>query len=161
MYVTQANNSVVALDAKAGRVFWIYQHTLPTDLKLCCGSVNRGLGILGDVLFMGTLDSQLVALDARTGRPLWKTVVADYKAGYSLTLAPLVIKDKVLIGTAGGEYGIRGFVAAYDARTGKEAWRFNAIPSPGSAVTRRGRTMPGSRAAGRHGSPARTIQSST
>jgi alcohol dehydrogenase (cytochrome c) len=131
MYVTQANNSVVALDAKAGRVFWVYQHTLPADLKLCCGSVNRGLGILGDVLFMGTLDSQLVALDSRTGRPLWKTVVADYKAGYSLTLAPLIIKDKVLIGTSGGEYGIRGFVAAYDARTGKEAWRFNAIPSPG------------------------------
>src|SRR5687767_986426 len=77
MYVTQANNSVVALDAKAGRVFLTYQHTLPTDLKLCCGSVNRGLAILGDVLFMGTLDAQLVALDARTGRPLWKTVVAD------------------------------------------------------------------------------------
>jgi alcohol dehydrogenase (cytochrome c) len=131
MYVTQANNSVVALDAKAGRVFWVYQHTLPPDVKLCCGSVNRGLAILGDVLFMGTLDSQLVALDTRTGRPLWKTVVADYKAGYSLTLAPLVIKDKVLVGTAGGEFGIRGFVAAYDARTGKEAWRFNAVPSPG------------------------------
>lgn len=131
MYVTQANNHVAALDAKTGRVFWIYQYTLSPKLTLCCGSVNRGVAILGDTLFMGTLDGYLIALDARNGRPIWKVLVADASIGYSLTMAPLVIKDKVLMGTAGGEYGIRGFVAAYDARTGKEAWRFTTIPGPG------------------------------
>jgi alcohol dehydrogenase (cytochrome c) len=131
MYVTQANNHVIALDAKTGRVFWIYQYTSSPDLKLCCGQVNRGVAILGDTLFMGTLDAHLIALDARTGRPIWDVAVADGKAGYSLTLAPLIVKDKVIVGTAGGEYGIRGFIAAYDAQTGKEAWRFNTIPNPG------------------------------
>ena len=131
LYVTQAPNTVVALDAKTGRMFWQYQHTPSPDAKLCCGAVNRGVAILNDTLFMGTIDAQLVAIDARNGRPIWKTEVADVKAGYSLTLSPLVIKDKVLVGTAGGEYGIRGFVAAYDPATGKEIWRFNTIPSPG------------------------------
>jgi alcohol dehydrogenase (cytochrome c) len=131
MYVTQANNHVVALDARTGRVFWIYQHPLSADLRLCCGQVNRGVAILGDTLFMGTLDARLIALDKRTGRPIWNVEVAVAKAGYSLTLAPLIVKDKVIVGTSGGEYGIRGFIAAYDAKTGKEAWRFNTIPSPG------------------------------
>jgi alcohol dehydrogenase (cytochrome c) len=131
MYLTQANNHVVALDAKTGRVFWIYQYPSSPDLRLCCGSVNRGLAILGDTLFMGTLDAHLVSLDARTGRPLWKIAVADHRAGYSLTMAPLAVKDRVIVGTAGGEYGIRGFIAAYEARTGREAWRFTTIPGPG------------------------------
>jgi alcohol dehydrogenase (cytochrome c) len=131
LYVTQPPNTVVALDAKTGRMFWIYQHTPSPAAKLCCGAVNRGVAILGDTLFMGTIDAQLIALDARTGKPIWKTVVADFNAGYSVTVSPLVVKDKVIIGTAGGEYGIRGFVAAYDAATGKEVWRFNTIPAPG------------------------------
>jgi alcohol dehydrogenase (cytochrome c) len=137
MYVTQAPNTVVALDAATGRTFWLYQHTPAPDARLCCGAVNRGVAILGDTLFMGTIDAQLVAIDARSGRPLWKRVVADYKAGYSITLAPLVLADKadkvdkVIVGVAGGEYGVRGFVAAYDAAAGSEVWRFNTIPSPG------------------------------
>jgi alcohol dehydrogenase (cytochrome c) len=131
VYVTEAPNTVVALDAKTGRMFWQYQHTPAPDAKLCCGAVNRGVAILGDMLFMGTIDAQLVAIDARNGRPVWKKKVADYQAGYSLTLSPLVIRNKVLVGTAGGEYGIRGFVAAYDPATGNELWRFNTIPSPG------------------------------
>jgi alcohol dehydrogenase (cytochrome c) len=131
MYVTQANNHVVALDAKTGRVFWIYQYVSSPDLKLCCGQVNRGLAVLGDTLFMGTLDAHLIALDRRSGQPLWKIAVAEGKAGYSLTMAPLIVKDTVVVGTAGGEYGIRGFIAAYHARTGKEAWRFTTIPGPG------------------------------
>jgi alcohol dehydrogenase (cytochrome c) len=93
--------------------------------------VNRGLAILGDVLFMATIDAHLVAIDARSGKPLWNTTVADYDAGYSMTLAPLVLKDKVVVGVAGGEYGIRGFIAAYHPRTGKEVWRFYTIPGPG------------------------------
>jgi alcohol dehydrogenase (cytochrome c) len=89
--------------------------------------------VLGDTLFMGTLDAHLIAIDAKTGRPLWDTKVAESKSGYSLTLAPLAVKDKIIVGVGGGEYGIRGFVAAYNARTGREAWRFYTIPGPGEA----------------------------
>ena len=130
MYLTQRPNEVVALDAKTGRVFWIYRYTLSPTLIVCCGANNRGLAMLGDTLFMGTLDAHLVAIDAKSGRPLWKTQVAEAKAGYSLTHAPLAVKDKVIVGVGGGEYGIRGFVAAYDAKSGKEAWRFYTIPAP-------------------------------
>ncbi len=131
MYVTQAPNDVVALDARTGRVFWVYRYTPAPDSKLCCAAVNRGVAIHGDTLFLATIDAYLIALDAQTGRPNWKIAVADFNAGYSLTLSPLVIKDKVIVGTAGGEYGIRGFIAAYDVKTGVERWRFYTIPGPG------------------------------
>ncbi len=131
MYLTQPPNDVVALDARTGRIFWIYQHKPAPESKPCCGAVNRGLAILGNTLFMATIDGRLIAIDARNGKPLWNTKVADHDAGYAMTLAPLVVKDKVVVGVAGGEYGIRGFLAAYDARTGKEAWRFYTIPAPG------------------------------
>src|SRR5947199_2574628 len=133
MYLTQQPNDVVALDAKTGRVFWIYRHQLDPTQIVCCGSNNRGLAILGDTLYMGTLDAHLIAIDTKSGRPVWNTRVADNKAGYSVTLAPLVVKDKVMIGVGGGEYGIRGFVAAYDARSGSEIWRFYTIPGPTEA----------------------------
>jgi alcohol dehydrogenase (cytochrome c) len=131
MYVTQRPNDVIALDARTGRAFWIYRHNTPADQKACCGSNNRGVAILGDTLYMGTLDARLIALDAKTGKPLWNIEVAPYKSAYSITHAPLIIKDKVLVGVGGGEYGVRGFIAAYDARTGKEMWRFYTIPGPG------------------------------
>jgi alcohol dehydrogenase (cytochrome c) len=131
MYVTQRPNDIVALDAKTGRAFWIYRYNTPADQRACCGSNNRGVAILGERVFMGTLDAHLVAVDAKTGRLLWNTEVADYKSGYSITHAPLVIKDKVLVGVGGGEYGIRGFIAAYDTASGKEVWRFYTIPGPG------------------------------
>lgn len=131
MYVTQRPNDVLALDAKTGRVFWIYRHALAPNQIVCCGANNRGLAILGDTLYMGTLDAHLVAIDAKTGRPIWDVPVAESKAGYSLTLAPLVVKDKVIVGVGGGEFGIRGFVAAHDARSGREVWRFYTIPGPG------------------------------
>ena len=131
MYLTQRPNDVLALDAETGRVFWQYRYNNSADQRVCCGANNRGLAIHGDTLFMGTLDAHLVAIDARNGQPLWKTMVADSKLAYSVTMAPLVIKDLVLVGTGGGEYGIRGFIAAYDVHTGKEVWRFNAIPAPG------------------------------
>ena len=105
----------MAVDAKTGRIFWIYKHPVAPDFKVCCGANNRGLAILGDTLFMGTLDAHLVAVDARSGRLLWNVKVAEHSHGYSLSLAPLVVKDKVIVGVGGGEYGIRGFVAAYDA----------------------------------------------
>jgi alcohol dehydrogenase (cytochrome c) len=133
MYVTQRVNDVIALDAKTGRVFWTYQYVASPDHKACCGANNRGLAILGDTLFMGTVDAHLVAIDAKDGHPLWNTQVADIKAAYSLTVAPLVVKDKVIVGVGGGELGIRGFIAAYDAKTGKEVWRFYTVPGPGEA----------------------------
>jgi alcohol dehydrogenase (cytochrome c) len=132
MYFTQPINDVVALDAKTGRVFWVYRHNLPADIKPCCGSVNRGVAVLGNKVFYGTLDGQLIALDAKSGVPVWIDKVApNYAAGYSLTMAPLIVKDKVITGVAGGEFGIKGYIVAFDAETGKEAWRFNTVPGPG------------------------------
>jgi|GraSoiStandDraft_10_1057309.scaffolds.fasta_scaffold26889_1 alcohol dehydrogenase (cytochrome c) len=133
MYVSQRPNDVVALDAKTGRVFWIHRYVPAADHKACCGSNNRGLAILGDMLFMGTLDGRLVAIHAKSGRRLWDVPVADYQFSYSVTLAPLVVKDKVIVGVGGGDLGIRGYLAAYEAQTGKEVWRFYTIPGPGEA----------------------------
>jgi len=131
MYLTQRPNDVIALDAKSGRVFWQYRYTNSGRQQVCCGAQNRGVAILGDTLFMGTLDAHLVALDAKNGKPLWNVLVADDKLAYSVTLAPLVVKDKVIVGVGGAEYGIRGFVAAYDPKNGKELWRFYTIPGKG------------------------------
>lgn len=131
LYTVQAPNDVIAMDAVTGRPFWIYSYTPAPEARPCCGRLNRGLAILGDTLFMGTIDAHLLAIDAKNGKPLWNTTVAKAESGYALTHAPLVLKDKVIVGTAGGEYGIRGFIAAYDVRTGKEVWRFNTIPGPG------------------------------
>ena len=131
MYVTQRPNDVLAVDAKTGRVFWQYRYTVSPDARVCCGANNRGVAILGDTLYMGTLDGHLVAIDRTTGRSLWDVAVGDPKLGYSITMAPLIVKDKVLVGSGGGEYGIRGFIAAFDSTTGKELWRFHTIPGPG------------------------------
>ena len=131
LYTVQAPNDIVALDAVTGRIFWIYSYSPVPQARLCCGRVNRGLAILGDTLFMGTIDAHIIAVDAKNGHLLWNTKVASPEAGYAITLAPLVVKDKVIIGTAGGEYGIRGFLAAYNVHTGKQVWRFNNIPGPG------------------------------
>ncbi len=131
LYTVEAPNNVVALDAVTGRVLWIYAYTPSKDARPCCGRVNRGLAILGNTLFMGTIDAHLLAVDAKTGVPLWNVKVADAAAGYAITHAPLIVKDKVIIGTAGGEYGIRGFIAAYDTKTGKEDWRFYTVPGKG------------------------------
>jgi alcohol dehydrogenase (cytochrome c) len=133
MYTVQAPNDVIALDAATGRVYWTYPY-IPSPLsRLCCGRVNRGLAILDDTLYMATIDGHLIAIDAKTGGLVWNVTVAGARAeaGYSFTVAPLVVKDKVIIGTAGGEYGIRGFLAAFDAKTGKEAWRFHTVAAAG------------------------------
>ena len=131
MYVTQSPNDVIALDAKTGAAFWVYRYNPSPAARPCCGVVNRGVAILGDTLFMATVDAHLLAIDAKNGHLLWDDKVADAAAGYALTLAPLVVKDKVVVGIAGAEFGIRGFISAYDARTGKEAWKFYTIPGPG------------------------------
>ncbi|MGH9392224.1 MAG: pyrroloquinoline quinone-dependent dehydrogenase [Vicinamibacteria bacterium] len=133
LYLTEPPNDVAALDAETGRVFWRYRRSLPTDLRACCGKVNRGLAMQGESLFMGTLDAHLIALDARTGDLVWDVEVADYRKGYSITGAPLAVKNRIVTGIAGGEYGIRGFLDAYDAQTGERKWRFYTSPVPGEA----------------------------
>src|SRR5688500_4649023 len=105
MYVTQRPNDVLAVDAKTGRVFWLYHYTNATNQRVCCGANNRGVAILGDTVFMGTLDAHLVAIDARNGKALWNVAVGDSAQAYSITLAPLVVKDKVIVGVGGAEYG--------------------------------------------------------
>src|ERR1700730_11050345 len=128
MYVTTSFSHVYALDAKTGAQLWHYSHKMGLVTTYCCGPNNRGVQVLGDLVYVATLDSKLVALKAKTGEVAWQTDIADPELGYSETMAPTVIKDKVLIGTNGGEYGIRGFVKAYDAKTGKLLWTFNTIP---------------------------------
>ena len=131
MYTVLPPNHLVALDAATGRMFWIYSAAISPLARVCCGRVNRGVAILGDTLFMATIDGHLIAIDAKNGRPIWDKALVDPALGYSFTLSPLIVKDKVIVGPSGGEYGIRGFVAAFDAKTGTEVWRFNTIPGPG------------------------------
>ncbi len=131
MYTIQSPNDVVALDAATGKTIWTYRHKPDPAARNCCGNLSRGLAILGDKLFLAAFDARMIAIDAKTGKELWNTEAADPKQGYAFTHAPLVIKDKVIAGTAGGEFGVRGFIAAWDVNTGKEVWRFNTVPGPG------------------------------
>ena len=133
MYLTRPENDVFALDAETGRALWTYHHQNPERTFNCCGKVNRGLAILDNRLFMNTLDMHLIAMDAKSGRELWKVKIHDYDSngGYAATGAPLALKDKVIVGMAGGEHSISGFLDAYDPATGKRLWRFNTIPQPG------------------------------
>jgi alcohol dehydrogenase (cytochrome c) len=131
MYMTTSFNHVYALDAVTGKEFWHYKHKMGAITTFCCGPNNRGVAIEGGKLFMGTLDAKLVALDAKDGKVLWEVEIADAEKGYSETMAPTVIDGKVLIGTNGGEYGIRGFVKAFDAKDGKLLWTFYTIPEKG------------------------------
>jgi len=131
LYGTGQDNRAFALDARTGRAIWRYQRSLPDKIQACCGMVNRGFAALGDRLFMATLDAHVIALDRKTGNVVWDVTAADYRAGYVFTGAPLVVKDKIIVGVAGGEYGVRGFVDAYSTETGKRVWRFNTVPGPG------------------------------
>jgi len=131
MYITGNLNTAWALDARTGRQLWSYRRTLPDVLRVCCGMVNRGFGILGDRLYMGTLDAHLLALDRKTGAVLWDVQVEEPKNGYAITAAPLIVKDKIIVGVAGGDFATRGFIDAYDAETGRRAWRFYVVPNPG------------------------------
>ena len=132
MYVTTPNNQVIAFEAKTGKEIWRYKKQIPEELQQL-HPTNRGVALYGDKVYIATTDAFVVALDAVTGKELWKTASADWKAGYYSTLAPLAAEGKIMIGVSGGEYGIRGFVAAYDAETGKEVWKRYTIPAPGEA----------------------------
>ena len=131
MFLTTSFNHVYAVDAVTGEEFWHYKHKLGPIVTVCCGNNNRGVAIEGGKLFMGTIDAKLVALDAKTGRLLWEKQIADPEKGYSETMAPAVVDGKVLIGTNGGEYGVRGFVKAYSAANGDLLWTFYTIPERG------------------------------
>jgi len=128
MYATTSFSHVYALDAKTGEQLWHYKHAIGPITTYCCGPNNRGVAVYEDKVYLATLDSKLVALDAKTGNKVWQSDIADPELGYSETMAPTVVKGKVLIGTNGGEYGIRGFVKAYDAKDGKLLWTFYTIP---------------------------------
>ncbi|MBV8400536.1 MAG: PQQ-binding-like beta-propeller repeat protein [Acetobacteraceae bacterium] len=129
MYVTTPYNHAFAIEARTGKELWHYQQRL-ASVPLCCGPNNRSVAILGDTVFMATLDAALVALDKKTGEKLWETQVADPAMGYSLTMAPVIYKDKVIVGMGGAEYGIRGMITAYNASDGEQAWRWYTVPSP-------------------------------
>ena len=131
MYITTSYNHVYALDAVTGKEFWHYKHKMGPVTTYCCGPNNRGVAIMNDRLYMGTLDARLVSLDAKTGKVLWQTQIADPELGYSETMAPVAVNGKILIGTNGGEYGVRGFVKAFDANEGKLLWTFHSIPEKG------------------------------
>jgi glucose dehydrogenase len=131
MFLTTSYDHVYAIDAANGREFWHYKHKLGPTTTYCCGPNNRGVAAWDDKLYLGTLDAKLVALEAKTGKVLWETQIADPEKGYSETMAPAVADGKVLIGTNGGEYGIRGFVKAFDANSGTLLWTFNTIPDMG------------------------------
>ncbi len=128
MYATTSFNHVYALNAATGEQIWHYKHKMGPITTYCCGPNNRGVAVSGDKVYMGTLDAKLVALDAKSGKVVWETQIADPEKGYSETMAPTAVNGKILIGTNGGEYGIRGFVKAFDANSGKLLWTFDTAP---------------------------------
>lgn len=132
MFLTAPPNNVLALNARNGDLVWSYRHELPGSLSLCCGQVNRGVAVLNDKVYVGTLDAHLVALNARTGGVVWDKEIASPEDGYSITGAPLAVGDMVITGVAGSEFGARGFIQAVDARTGELRWRFYTVPEPTS-----------------------------
>jgi alcohol dehydrogenase (cytochrome c) len=131
MYVSGWDGYVWALDATNGRLLWQYKHSVPLDVPLCCGNVNRGVAVANGRIYVATANGHLVALDAVTGKPIWNQVFVDVRAGESATMAPLVVKSLVLVGSSGAEYGVRGHIDAFDLQTGKRMWRRYNVPKPG------------------------------
>lgn len=131
MYVTSSNNRLFALDPATGELHWRYDHPQPADLRICCGIVNRGVGISGDLVLMATLDARLIAFNRLSGEIAWNVSIGKYADGYSATSAPFVVNGMAIIGIAGGEFGIRGYFDAYDVATGERVWRHYTIPTAG------------------------------
>ena len=131
MYVSGPNGLVWALDAATGRKLWQYQHAIPIDVPLCCGNVNRGVAVAAGKVVFVTANGVLIALDAERGTPVWRTPFVDPRAGESATVAPLIVKQLVLVGNSGAEYGVRGHIDAFDLATGRRVWRRYTVPKPG------------------------------
>jgi alcohol dehydrogenase (cytochrome c) len=130
MFASTPYGQVIALDAKTGEILWRYQRDLPDDF-FAHHQTNRGVALHGDKVYLAAIDAYLVAIDAKTGEQVWEKQVEDWRSGHYMTLAPLIAKGKVMVGVSGGEYGVRGFVQAFDAETGDEAWKTYTIPGPG------------------------------
>ena len=130
IYTTGSWSVVFAFDARTGKMKWTYDPQVPRERAyfFCCDVVNRGVALHNGKVYVGTLDGRLIALDKLTGTPVWKVQTTDPAKAYSITAAPVIARDKVLIGNAGSEYGVRGYITAYDAETGKQVWRFYAVP---------------------------------
>jgi alcohol dehydrogenase (cytochrome c) len=131
MYVSGWDGYVWSLDAETGELLWQYRHAVPLDVPLCCGNVNRGVAVAKGKVFYATPNGHLVALDATNGRPVWTRVFVDVRAGESATVAPLVVKNLVIVGSSGAEYGVRGHIDAFDLDTGERVWRRYPVPKPG------------------------------
>jgi alcohol dehydrogenase (cytochrome c) len=131
MFMTGPDGYVWALDAASGAMLWQYQHAIPLDTPLCCGNVNRGVAVAEGKVFFVTVNGHLIALDAATGKPVWNKLFVDVRAGESATLAPLVVKNLVLVGSSGAEYGVRGHIDAFEIATGRRLWRRYNVPKPG------------------------------
>ena len=131
MYVTTSYNRLMALNARTGELYWRYDHQQPEDLRICCGPANRGASIHGDKIFMATLDAKILAFNRLSGEKLWESEIIDYSRGFSATSAPLIVKNKAIIGVGGGEFGVRGFFDAYNIETGEREWRHYTVPDEG------------------------------
>jgi len=131
MYVTTSYNRLMALNARTGELYWRYDHQQPEDLRICCGPANRGASIHGDKIFMATLDAKILAFNRLSGEKLWESEIIDYSRGFSATSAPLIVKNKAIIGVGGGEFGVRGFFDAYNIETGEREWRHYTVPAEG------------------------------
>jgi alcohol dehydrogenase (cytochrome c) len=131
MFVTGWDGFLWALDARTGAELWRYKHASPFDISLCCGNVNRGCAVADGLVFMTTLNAHVIALDAETGKKVWDQVYGDVRAGESATVAPLVVKDMVIVGSSGGEFGVRGHADAFKLETGERVWRCYMVPKPG------------------------------
>jgi alcohol dehydrogenase (cytochrome c) len=131
MYVSGWDGWVWCIDARTGNELWTYHHEIPFDTSLCCGNVNRGVAVANGKVFVVTLNAHVLALDAVTGKPVWDKTYGDVRAGESATVAPLVVKNLVIVGSSGGEFGVRGHLDAFDLDTGRQAWRTYTVPKPG------------------------------
>jgi len=145
MYVTASYSRVFAVDVKTGEELWQYDARLPDGIMPCCDVVNRGAAIYGDLIYFGTLDAKLVALDRKTGKVKWKKKIGDYKAGYSITAAPMIVEGKIITGVSGGEFGIIGKVEARDAKTGELVWSRPTIEGHMGSLNGKESTMTGTK----------------
>src|SRR5918994_1587310 len=131
MYVSAWDGQLFALDAQTGQELWRYKHASPFDVSLCCGNVNRGVAVAEGKVFMTTLNAHVIALDAESGKKIWDQPYGDVRAGESATVAPLIVKDMVIVGSSGGEFGVRGHADAFKFETGERVWRCYMVPKPG------------------------------